>query len=170
MERPIPDEIAELKRSDKGSYVIEFRLREELAIGVGKLGRFQLEPGWYYYVGSAMGGLRARITRHINGTGKVRWHVDYLAQALEPSRVWFIVSERRLEEKLAGYLSTRLGCGIPRFGCGDSRSSKTHLFYSKKRIQELGIIDGHAPRCAIMRSLMVRCQPWRTKPDSPRRG
>jgi Uri superfamily endonuclease len=152
MERSVPKEIIALGRSDRGSYVIEFRLEEALLVHVGKLGEFRLNPGWYYYVGSAMGGLRTRIIRHIKGEGKLRWHVDYIARALEPSRVWIFVTEARLEDKLAEHMSAKLECGVPGFGCSDSRSSRTHLFFSPKPIRGMSIIDGHTPKCARIRS------------------
>lgn len=152
MERSVPDEIVALGRSDRGSYVVEFRLEDALSVSIGKLGAFRLDPGWYYYVGSAMGGLSARIIRHIKGEGKVRWHIDYVARELEPSRIWIFVTEIRLEGKIARHLSEKLECAVPGFGCSDSRSSKTHLFFSPKPICGMGIIDGHTPKCARIRS------------------
>lgn len=123
----------ELKKSSKGAYILEFRIDEPFHLIVGKLGRIKFEPGWYYYAGSAMNGLKARIQRHIDGTGKCHWHVDYLRKAIPPVRVWYMITENPAENIVVEKL--RAGCegGIKGFGCSDDRKSGTHLFYSKRR-------------------------------------
>ena len=52
-----------------------------MEIGVGRLGRFVFDPGWYIYTGSAMTSLASRLARHCYGpaSGKLHWHIDYLA-------------------------------------------------------------------------------------------
>jgi Uri superfamily endonuclease len=52
--------------SKLGTYVIVLASRTAGRVRVGKLGTFQLRPGFYVYVGSAHGpgGLRARLPRN----------------------------------------------------------------------------------------------------------
>jgi len=48
-----------------GAYILFIFLAKKQNIRVGALGKIAFSPGWYAYVGSAMGGLRARIYRHL---------------------------------------------------------------------------------------------------------
>lgn len=127
-------DIDSMAPGDKGTYVLEMRLSVKMTFTVGKLGEFCIQRGWYYYVGSALNGLRGRLRRHFLRTGKIHWHIDYLTRIVKPSRIWFVVSEKRYENQIALILGDRIDIGIPGFGCSDSPLSGTHLFYSKKRI------------------------------------
>ena len=64
-------------------------------IDIGSLGRFDILPGFYAYVGSAFGagGLRARIGHHLESTAWPHWHIDYLLGIAEPGAP-HIVSRR----------------------------------------------------------------------------
>jgi Uri superfamily endonuclease len=55
-------------------------------LSVGRLGEFDLVPGFYAYVGSAfgLGGLRARIGHHPESTAEPHWHIDYLLKVETP--------------------------------------------------------------------------------------
>jgi Uri superfamily endonuclease len=128
------NEIDSMAPGDKGTYVLEMRLSLRMSITVGKLGEFSIKPGWYYYVGSALNGLRGRLRRHFTGMGKTHWHIDHLTKKVRPSRIWFVISGKRFESQVAGILADEIEVGIPGFGCGDSPESGTHLFYSKKRV------------------------------------
>ena len=63
--------------SQPGCYSLVIELKQRKKIQVGKLGKGEFQPGTYVYTGSAMGGLRARLLRHLSGTKKMRWHIDY---------------------------------------------------------------------------------------------
>lgn len=103
-------------------------------INVGKLGRFEFEPGLYVYLGSARGpgGLRARLERHIRGGEKTHWHIDFLRQLAMPIAV-FWSTEAAVSEcgwrvdvcKLPG-----AQVSVPGFGAGDCRAGcPAHLVY-----------------------------------------
>jgi Uri superfamily endonuclease len=47
-------------------------------IVAGALGSCNFSPGEYTYTGSARRNLEARVARHLSGTKKLRWHIDYL--------------------------------------------------------------------------------------------
>jgi Uri superfamily endonuclease len=63
-----------------GVYAVHFRLQSPVSLTIGSLGIHLLAAGEYIYVGSARGagGIRARLGRHLRGSRKVRWHVDFL--------------------------------------------------------------------------------------------
>jgi Domain of unknown function DUF123 len=63
--------------SQPGCYSLVIELKQRKKIRVGKLGKVEFQPGIYVYTGSAMGGLRARLLRHLSDTKKMRWHIDY---------------------------------------------------------------------------------------------
>ncbi|HMF34432.1 MAG TPA: DUF123 domain-containing protein, partial [Candidatus Lokiarchaeia archaeon] len=67
-----------------GTYLLLIHVGQDLCAPVGSLGLMNFAPGWYTYVGSAMGStstsLFHRLRRHFAPltAKKVRWHVDYL--------------------------------------------------------------------------------------------
>jgi Uri superfamily endonuclease len=64
----------------KGAYFLVIFLtagENRKKIPIGKLGTFYFPAGFYIYVGSALNGLDARITRHLSKNKKKRWHIDY---------------------------------------------------------------------------------------------
>jgi len=122
----------------KGTYVLIAFVPQMKRLEVGRLGLYDLIPGFYAYVGSAFGpgGLRARLQHHLESVAQPHWHIDYLLRQAEPVEVWYAVSERKLEQHLARVLaeSPAFRTPIRRFGSSDYRRSRTtHLFYSKRR-------------------------------------
>lgn len=124
---------------DKGTYIIILSLDEEAAITVGRLGIFSFPPGYYLYVGSALGGLSARIMRHVRGANKLHWHIDYLRQEAKVVEVWYLVSGQRLEcrwyRAASGMANARtLVAGFGSSGC----ACLSHLLYfdSKPSFEE----------------------------------
>ena len=65
----------------KGTYVLMLELTSEKQLQIGKLGRFRFSGGYYLYIGSARGGLEARIRRHFRRQKPLRWHIDCLRQS-----------------------------------------------------------------------------------------
>ncbi|WP_457742652.1 GIY-YIG nuclease family protein [Thermococcus sp.] len=109
----------------KGSYFLVIRLDEEKTIRT-KGRSFQLKPGYYVYVGSAMNSLEKRVARHFRKKKKLHWHIDYLLREAELLRAYLIPSEVKLEEKLSHEIS-HFGKSIPGFGAGDVKVS-TNLY------------------------------------------
>lgn len=66
--------------AEPGSYLLWLHTPQTQELIVGRLGRFNFPPGDYFYLGSAQGpgGLRARLGRHLLGSGKPHWHIDHL--------------------------------------------------------------------------------------------
>jgi len=101
----------------RGSYLLVIRLREGRRIRTkGKT--FELSPGYYVYVGSAMNSLEKRVARHFRREKRLHWHVDYLLKEAELLRAYLIPSEVKLEEKLSREVS-KFGEPVPGFGAGD---------------------------------------------------
>jgi len=73
---------------EKGTYVLILHVAELKRMEIGRLGAFDIRPGFYAYVGSAFGagGLRARLGRHIESVAAPHWHIDYLMAFATPTR------------------------------------------------------------------------------------
>jgi Uri superfamily endonuclease/GNAT superfamily N-acetyltransferase len=61
-----------------GLYRLWFDLDADVRVRIGALGEADFPAGRYGYTGSAMRGIRARVSRHLHGEGPRRWHIDYL--------------------------------------------------------------------------------------------
>lgn len=119
-------------RPAPGTYALILACRQERAIEIGRLGRIELRPGIYVYVGSAFGpgGLRARLAHHLRQALRPHWHLDYLRPHVRPLRVWCAQGEARHEHQWARLIGSLPGASIPlaRFGASDC-GCPSHLFY-----------------------------------------
>lgn len=110
--------------SAAGSYALLLMCSQASVIRVGRLGAVTVEPGWYVYVGSALGagGLRGRLSHHLRPVLRPHWHIDYLRQVCEVAEVWCTVDERRWEHDWAAALADfALAPIYPGFGASDCR-------------------------------------------------
>ena len=116
----------------KGSYALLLRLEETAVIQVGKLGEFAFTPGYYLYLGSALGsgGLAARLRRHLTADKRPFWHIDYLRQRTAVASVWYAADGRNWEHSWAAAALELPGAAVPapRFGASDCRCP-THLIF-----------------------------------------
>lgn len=117
-----------------GSYVLVLRLPAAVSLAVGKLGEFVFQPGWYLYCGSAHGGLRGRVARHLRRDHRVHWHIDYLNSVTAGSiveAVWWAEGRSRRECEWAGAIAELPGATRPVAGFGASDCGcESHLIYS----------------------------------------
>ncbi len=123
---------------EKGTYVLIASVPQMKRIEVGQLGKFDIVPGYYAYVGSAFGsgGLRARLSHHLESIAAPHWHIDYLLRIAQPVEVWYSTASQKLEHHWADLLDKASQFRVPilRFGSSDyHRSRASHLFYSKRR-------------------------------------
>jgi sugar fermentation stimulation protein A len=114
---------------DRGSYLLLMRLASARKVAVGSLGSVSFPAGHYLYVGSAMNGLGARVTRHLRRKKKPHWHVDHLRAVAEHVEALPIRSSVRRECDLAAALAGVFSKGPGGFGSSDCRCD-THLFHS----------------------------------------
>jgi sugar fermentation stimulation protein A len=112
---------------DRGSYLLHLRLDEPRRVSIGALGEFDLDAGHYLYVGSAMGSMQRRTSRHLRRRKRMRWHVDYLRAAADWAAVYPIYANHRLECSIAASLREVFTEPIPGFGASDCRCG-SHLF------------------------------------------
>lgn len=117
-----------------GSYQLVIQLRAARRIAVGRLGEFLFPAGTYIYTGSALTGLKGRVSRHLGGHKTRYWHIDYLLAdpRVRLTTVFLFPGKRRRECALNRRIQSLPGARIivPRFGCGDCRRGcPAHLFH-----------------------------------------
>ena len=123
-----------------GTYALFLRFVDPCTINIGKLGKIRLSAGIYTYQGSARGpgGLRARLRRHLLGSGKIHWHIDYLREQSEVLGYAFITGDANWSGSVPTECcwSQLLGClpgisvPIPGLGASDCKSGcRSHLVY-----------------------------------------
>lgn len=91
-----------------------------------------MQPGFYAYVGSALGpgGLKARVNRHLQPAARLHWHIDYLRQQTEWAAVWYAYGSVRQECAWAAAFSSLRGSTIPLRGFGSSDCGcPAHLYF-----------------------------------------
>ena len=120
--------------SQPGCYSLVIELKQRKKIQVGKLGKVEFQPGLYVYTGSAMGGLRARLLRHLSGTKKMRWHIDHFLNAEQASvkKIFLYPAapgqECRQNQKIAAIRGAQ--SALCKFGASDCNSGcHSHLIF-----------------------------------------
>ncbi len=126
-----------------GTYALVLRCTTERTIRVGKLGKVRLQPGYYVYVGSALGpgGLRARIAHHLRRAEHPHWHIDYIREHVRLEQLWYSNGLVRLEHRWAQALIAAPGASAPfsRFGASDCNcTSHLYFFISRPARSRLG--------------------------------
>lgn len=138
---------------EPGTYILVLHLDSPTRVVVGTLGAFDLEAGYYLYVGSALNGLAGRLRRHCRTNDKrLHWHIDYLRAKAELVEIWWTVSAERLECEWAAALRRLPGVSEPvaGFGASDCRCS-SHLYHFSDR-PSLDDFAAGWPNCEIGRS------------------
>ena len=132
-----------MSQSASGSYVLLIELPEEQPITAGGLKTICFPGGYYAYVGSALGGFKSRLNRHLRSNKKPHWHIDYLLQKATIDDIVICETEDRTECTIAQALGHQFD-SIPGFGCSDCKCH-SHLFFAA---------DGMKPKVvAILNSL-----------------
>ena len=136
----------------KGTYALVIRVPNRCTIKTGRLGVVEYKKGYYAYAGSAMNGLEARITRHLNDEKRVHWHVDYLLGHAEVTDVYLEPGAHRRECEVARMLNDNFE-SIRGFGSSDC-TCDSHLFYSRNKNR--------------LRDVLVECQMRRQRVNKAR--
>ena len=138
----------------KGIYTLIIELDRSCTITIGKRGRISFAAGYYAYVGSALNGLEARISRHLKKEKILHWHIDYLLQKARVREVLWGSREKNEECTIAGYHMQEL-LPVPRFGCSDCRCT-SHLFFTgdKKQLRK-AVRDSFAKRDLLFSAMDV---------------
>jgi Uri superfamily endonuclease len=123
--------------SARGTYALLLELDAPRKIKVGALGTLDFPPGYFLYVGSALGpgGLTARLARHRRRTGKrLHWHIDHVRAVMTLVEVWTSQGEMRQECDWAVAASTLPGANIVASGLGASDCHcPSHLLHYRQR-------------------------------------
>ena len=112
----------------KGSYILLIKLPGEQSITAGSLKAIRFLRGYYAYIGSAMGGFKARLSHHLKENKRPRWHIDYLLPMASISSIILLETNDRVECTIAQALSRQFD-SIPGFGSSDCKC-KSHLFFA----------------------------------------
>ena len=113
----------------RGVYILVLELNEKKRLKIGRLGDFDFPKGFYFYVGSAKGGFKKRISRYLKPIKKKRWHIDYIIPHMKLIAILTIEGYYD-EDRLSEILRKKLKPFVRGFGASDSRAS-THLFYAE---------------------------------------
>ena len=98
------DNVENIPGQARGSYVLLIGLADEETIAVGNRGDIRFLAGYYAYAGSAMNGLRHRLSRHIRKEKKKHWHIDYLLERAAIIDVAVHETDRKSECAIAAAL------------------------------------------------------------------
>ena len=122
----------------KGTYALLLSLDEESHIVVGRLTERLFPPGYYLYVGSALGGLFQRIERHIRGDGRLHWHIDYLRRKAVVVEIWYVVSGEQFECSWykAALKIPHASVPVSGFGSSGCRCGSHLLYFTHKPAME----------------------------------
>ena len=111
------------------------------------MGKVFFPEGFYAYVGSAMGGIEPRVSRHLRGDKKLHWHIDYLLTRASVETVVLCESNERVECAIARMLAEKLQF-IANFGCTDCRC-KSHLYLQSGKGELVSEIIGCLDRLSL---------------------
>ncbi|MHC4079743.1 MAG: GIY-YIG nuclease family protein [Planctomycetota bacterium] len=138
-----------------GTYALLLHCRRPARLRVGRLGVLRTLPGFYVYVGSALGpgGVEARVRRHERPSARPHWHIDYLRARADLVEVWHSYDARRREHQWASIVPELQGASMPLRGFGSSDCGcASHLFFFERRPLVRGFrgrlhraVPGHAP-------------------------
>ena len=116
---------------EPGTYILILEASAKRRIPVGALGTLALEPGFYAYIGSALGsgGLRGRLAHHRGRSRSPHWHIDYVRRHTALREIWFSAGALRREHRWGAVLARSGGAIIPLAGFGASDCGcRSHLF------------------------------------------
>ena len=117
----------------KGSYVLLIQLTEEQTITIGSLKAIYFPRGYYAYVGSAMGGFKSRLNRHLKSNKKPHWHIDYLLEKASIVEIILCETNDRVECTVAQALDGQF-YSIPGFGSSGCKC-RSHLFFATDKMK-----------------------------------
>jgi Uri superfamily endonuclease len=126
---------------NSGVYILEISAQYPFTLNLRKYSGKVFRKGFYYYAGSAQKNLKQRLKRHLLKSKNIHWHIDHITTLKQTKieRIFtFNNSAKSLECLLSGEISLLSGVDIAanHFGNSDCKNCKTHLYYSRKRIDQ----------------------------------
>ena len=122
-------------RASPGTYALLLASVTDAVIRIGRLGSLRLQPGFYVYVGSALGpgGVRARLAHHMRSAERPHWHIDYIRTKTTLEGVWFCYRRKSRECGWARHFAKMTGVSVPMPGFGSSDCDcESHLYFFKE--------------------------------------
>ena len=121
----------------RGSYILIIKVKEDLNLKIGKLGKLNFKKGFYCYVGSALGksaNLENRLRRHFKKKKRIRWHIDYLLSNPKVSIEGALIfpSKVKNECKISRIVEKQANFTVKNFGSSDCKC-KGHLHWFKRK-------------------------------------
>ena len=123
----------------KGCYTLTIALRRKRLLRIGSLGSSHFAPGFYLYTGSALNGLKNRLSRYLRKQyKKCHWHIDYLLKCPQAciQEIRFYPGRGRPECFLNQRVAALPGAKIVAhgFGASDCKAGcKSHLLYFSQK-------------------------------------
>ena len=140
-----------------GTYALVLGATSRRSIQIGRLGKLELRPGFYVYVGSAFGpgGVRARLRHHLKRATRPHWHIDYLRPATRLVEIWHCHDEAIREHAWAEAIRAMRSASnpLPGFGSSDCRCP-THLSFHSERPSRQSL--RRAMRRSLPRSVVLQ--------------
>jgi Uri superfamily endonuclease len=119
-----------------GTYALVFQCSAPFQAVAGKLGAVFLTSGYWIYVGSAFGpgGLRSRLSHHLQPSHRPHWHLDYIKNGLSSVEIWTTTDAIKREHEWVAIFSTFNGATRPIDGFGASDCTcRSHLIHLPQR-------------------------------------
>jgi Uri superfamily endonuclease len=136
--------------SSPGTYVLVLYVASERSIEYGRGRAATFGEGYYLYVGSALKGLKGRLSRHFTHPARLHWHIDRLLCHARLVEVWY---RKDREHRECAWAKRLLVAEALRptpfaFGASDCRCH-THLFHSPAKPDSviLAVKDIQVARC-----------------------
>ncbi|MEW6221717.1 MAG: DUF123 domain-containing protein [Candidatus Hadarchaeota archaeon] len=112
----------------KGVYVLFSHVPYEFSLKISDE-NVTFKPGYYAYVGSALGSIEKRVGRHFSKEKKLHWHIDHFLLHAKAMDVVTANTDKRVECSVAEGLAKTFP-QIRGFGSSDCNCD-SHLFYSR---------------------------------------
>jgi Uri superfamily endonuclease len=128
-------------KSNSGIYILEIQVPKNFSLGIPKFKGKKINSGFYYYVGSAQKNLEQRINRHLRKDKKLHWHIDHLTKPERNQIKSILVFQDHVKDfecRLVSDLEIIYNFLHPirSFGNSDCKICKSHLLYSKNKIDQ----------------------------------
>lgn len=136
----------------RGGYILLISLPKGQTISIGSLREVYFPRGYYAYMGSALSGLKSRLSHHVKRNKKPHWHIDYLLQKASITDIVIGETKDRVECAIAQALSSQLD-PIPGFGSSDCHCH-SHLFFATEQRQMKSVIMAALELLTIPSKLM----------------
>ena len=142
-------------KENSGVYLLEILASEPFTIDLESFKDKILNPGYYYYSGSAQKNLEQRVERHQNENKTIHWHIDHLT-TIKSNKIktvfLFNGALKNLECELISELlqNFRLRVALKGFGNSDCRHCASHLLYCKKRLTHSHFIARYQSMVRVM--------------------